>query len=154
LKLGGVEVDAPVVDLSQQKKGSFTDPYVAGNVGAGVLKRFNVTFDYGHQRIIFEPNVNTARPDTCDRAGVWLNRASDGFEVMDVVAGGSAEAAGVKVGFRIAAIDDTPAEKLSLPAVRERFRNEPAGTVVKLTVLEGGARREVTLVLRDLVPRS
>jgi hypothetical protein len=57
LKLGGVEVNAPVVDLSQQKKGSFTDPYVAGNVGGGVLKRFNVTFDYGHQRVIFEPNA-------------------------------------------------------------------------------------------------
>jgi hypothetical protein len=154
LKLGGVEVDAPMVDLSQQKKGAFTDPYVAGNVGAGVLKRFNVTFDYGHQRMIFEPNANAVRPDTCDRAGMWLNRASDGFEVMDVVVGGSAEAAGVKVGYRIAAIDNTPAEKLSLPAVRERFRTEPVGTAVKLMVLEGGERREVTLVLRDLVPRS
>jgi hypothetical protein len=119
LKLGGVEVNAPVVDLSQQKKGSFTDPYVAGNVGGGVLKRFNVTFDYGHQRVIFEPNANVARSDTGDRAGVWLNRAADGFEVADVVAGGPAEAAGVKLGDRIAAIDDTPAEKLSLPAVRE-----------------------------------
>jgi C-terminal processing protease CtpA/Prc len=127
---------------------------VAGNVGAGVLKRFNVTFDYGHQRIIFEPNVNTARPDTCDRAGMWLNRASDGFEVVDVVAGGPAEAAGVKVGYRIAAIDGTPAEKVSLPVVRERFRNGPVGTAVTLTMLAGGERREVTLVLRDLVPRS
>ena len=154
LRLGGVEVDAPMVDLSQQKKGSFTDPYVAGNVGAGVLKRFNVTFDYGHQQMIFEPNANALRPDTWDRAGMWLNSASDGFEVMDVVAGGSAEAAGVKVGYRIAAIDNTPVEKLSLSAVRERFRTEPAGTAVKLTVLEGGKRREVTLVLRDVVPRS
>jgi hypothetical protein len=152
LKLGGVEVDAPVVDLSQQKKGSFTDPYVAGNVGAGVLKRFNVTFDYGHQKIIFEPNANAALPDVCDRAGVWLNRAADGFEVMDVVAGGPAEAAGVRVGNRIAAIDGTPAENLALPAVRERFRTDPVGQAVKLTVLEHGERREVTLVLRDLVP--
>jgi hypothetical protein len=154
LKLGGVEVDAPLVDLSQQKKGSFTDPYVAGNVGAGVLKRFDVTFDYGHQRIIFEPNANAARSDTYDRAGMWLNRASDGFEVADVVAGGPAEAADVKVGYRITAIDDTPAEKLSLPAVRERFRTERVGTAVRLTVLAGGERREATLVLRDLVPRS
>jgi C-terminal processing protease CtpA/Prc len=104
--------------------------------------------------MIFEPNANVARSDTWDRAGMWLNSASDGFEVMDVVAGGSAEAAGVKVGYRIAAIDNTPVEKLSLSAVRERFRTEPAGTAVKLTVLEGGKRREVTLVLRDVVPRS
>jgi hypothetical protein len=154
LKLGGVEVGAPVVDLSQQKKGAFTDPYVAGNVGAGVLKRFNVTFDYGHQTIIFEPNANFARPDTCDRAGMWLNRAADGFEVMDVVEGGPAAAAGVKVGDRIVAIDGTPAEKLPLPEVRERFRTEPVGTAVKLAVLAGGQQREVKLLLRDLVPGS
>ena len=154
LKLGGVEVAGPVVDLSQQKKGAFTDPYVAGNVGAGVLKRFNITFDYGHQRIIFEPNANAARPDTYDRAGMWLNRAADGFEVADVVAGGPADAAGVKVGDQITAIDETPAEKLSLPAVRERLRTEPVGTAVKITVLAGGERREATLVLRDLVPGS
>jgi C-terminal processing protease CtpA/Prc len=81
-------------------------------------------------------------------------RAAGGFEVADVVAGGPAEAADVKLGDRIAAIDDTPAEKLSLPAVRERFRAEPVGTAVKLAVLAGGERREVTLVLRDLIPRS
>ena len=56
-----------------------------------------------------------------------------------MVAGGPAEAADVRVGTRIAAIDGTAAEKLSLPAVRERFRNEPAGTAVKLTLLAGGS---------------
>ena len=154
LKLGGVEVSAPVVDLSQQKKGAFTDPYVAGNVGAGVLKRFNVTFDYGHQRIIFEPNSNASRPDTYDRAGMWINRATDGFEVLDVVAGGPAQAAGLKVGDHISAIDGTPGEKLALPALRERFRTEPAGTRVKLTVLVKGEQRDLELVLRDLVPSA
>ena len=43
LRLGKVEVQAPVTELSLQKKGAFVSPYVAGNVGAGVLKRFNIT---------------------------------------------------------------------------------------------------------------
>lgn len=154
LRLGTLEVAGPVVDLSQQKKGAFIDPYVAGNVGGGVLKRFNVTFDYGRQRLIFEPNANNARPDTYDRAGMWINRGSDGFEVVDVVAGGPAEAAGLKVGDRITAIGGMPAGQLSLPVVRERFRTEPVGTTIKLAVRRNGRPRNLKLVLRDLVPES
>ena len=152
LRLGTLEVAGPLVNLSQQKKGAFTDPYVAGNVGAGVLKRFNVTFDYDRQRLIFEPNANNARPDTYDRAGMWINRTSEGFEVVDVVAGGPAEAAGLKVGDRITAIGGTPADQLSLPAVRERFRTEPVGTTMTLAVRSDGEPRDLNLVLRDLVP--
>jgi len=154
LRLGTVEVSAPVVDLSQQKKGVFTDPYVAGNVGAGVLKRFNVTFDYARQRVIFEPNANNARPDTYDRAGTWINRGPEGFEVMDVTAGGPAEAAGLKLGDRITAVGGMPAGQLSLPALRERFRTEPVGTTIQLAVLRDGASRDLKLVLRDLVPET
>jgi membrane-associated protease RseP (regulator of RpoE activity) len=152
LRLGTLEVVGPVVDLSQQKKGAFIDPYVAGNVGAGVLKRFNVTFDYGRQRLIFEPNANYARPDAYDRAGMWINRGPEGFEVVDVVAGGPAEEAGLKVGDRITAIGGTPAGQLSLPVVRERFRTEPVGTTIKLAATRNGKPRNLKLVLRDLVP--
>ena len=152
LRLGTLEVAGPVVDLSQQKKGAFIDPYVAGNVGAGVLKRFNVTFDYGRQRLIFEPNANYARPDAYDRAGMWINRGPEGFEVVDVVAGGPAEEAGLRVGDRITAIGGTPAGQLSLPVVRERFRTEPVGTTIKLAATRNGKPRNLKLVLRDLVP--
>jgi hypothetical protein len=154
LRLGDIQVDGPVVDLSQQKKGAFTDPYVAGNVGGGVLKRFNITFDYGHKQLFFEPNANNARPDTYDRSGMWLNTCSEGFEVMDVVQGGPADAVGIKVGDRVAAIDGTPAEKLLLPVVRERFRSEPVGSLLALTLITKGGNREISLVLRDLIPGS
>jgi len=152
LRLGTLEVVGPVMDLSQQKKGAFIDPYVAGNVGAGVLKRFNVTFDYGRQRLIFERNANYARPDAYDRAGMWINRGPEGFEVVDVVAGGPADAAGLRVGDRITAIGGTPAAQLSLPVVRERLRTEPVGTTIKLAVTRNGKPRNMKLVLRDLVP--
>jgi hypothetical protein len=154
LRLGGVQVDGPVVDLSQQKKGAFIDPYVAGNVGGGVLKRFNITFDYGHKQLFFEPNANNARPDTYDRSGMWLNTCAEGFEVMDVVKGGPADASGIRVGDRIAAIDGKPAEKLALPAVRAKLRSEPVGTVLALTLITKDGNREVRLVLRDVIPGS
>jgi len=72
--------------------------------------------------------------------------------VVDVVAGGPAEEAGLKVGDRITAIGGTPAGQLSLPVVRERFRTEPVGTTIKLAVKGNGKPRNMKLVLRDLVP--
>lgn len=151
LKLGGVTVESPVTELSLQKQGAFTDPYVAGNVGAGVLKRFNLTFDYTHQQIIFEKNANYAKPDVFDRAGMWTNQEGDAFVVLDVVAEGPAERAGLKPGDKILAIDGKPPKELSLPAARVKFKNDAPGTRIRLNVESGGQKREAVLVLRDLV---
>ena len=151
LKLGGVVVKGVIAELSLSTKGSFIDPYVAGNVGAGVLKRFNIIFDYARQKMILEPNRNAGLPDMYDRAGMWLNRSGDGFVVIDVTAGGPAAEAGIKVGDRIVKLDGQSASELRLGATRSKFRSEPVGTKVKLLVQSDGREREVVLVLRDLI---
>jgi hypothetical protein len=151
LKLGGVVVSEPVVDLSLQTKGAFSDPYVAGNVGAGVLKKFNVIFDYGRQRMIFEPNAGYASRDTYDRTGMWLNLEKDIFKVIDVFAQSPAAEAGLKAGDSILMIDGKTPARLSLVEARTKFRSDPPGTKVKLLILSGGAKREATLILKDLV---
>jgi len=152
LRLGSVEVHNPVTELSIQEKGAFTSPYVAGNVGAGTLKRFNITFDYPHQQLIFEPNANYDKPDVFDRSGMWLNQdeANHTFEVMDVIAGGPAAEAGIKVGDRILSVDGRPSAQITLPDLREKLKSAP-GTKIHLTINSGGQQRDVTLTLRDLV---
>jgi hypothetical protein len=151
LKLGDVTVRAPVTELTLQQKGAFTDPYVAGNVGAGVLKRFNIVFDYGRKRMIFEKNANYAKADAFDRAGMWMNEGEGGFEVMDVFAGSPAAQAGIRVGDTIVAVDGRPVASVTLPGLRQRFRTDPPGTKVTLEVRTAGTEREVSLTLRDLV---
>jgi hypothetical protein len=151
LTLGDVVIEAPVVDLSVQKKGAFSDRYGAGNVGGGVLKRFTVTFDYAAQKVWFEPNASARARDPYDRSGLWLNLAGGAFEVIDVVAGGPGAKAGLAKGDRILAVDGKPAADVTLPAAREKLRTGAPGTKVRLTVESKGARRDVTLVLADLV---
>jgi hypothetical protein len=151
LRLGKVEVKDPITELSLQTKGAFVSPYVAGNVGAGVLKRFNITFDYQHQQLIFEPNANYDKPDVFDRSGMWLNQSGETFEVMDVITGGPAATAGLKTGDKILAIDGHPVSRLSLAAVRVQFKSQPPGTKVRLSVQSGEQKRDVDLVLKDLV---
>ncbi len=151
LRLGSVQVARPVTELSLQKGGAFVDPYIAGNVGAGVLKRFNVTFDYSRQTIVFEPNARNSEPDVYDRSGMWLNRKGSGFEVIDVLPGGPAEQAALRPGDLILAVDGTGADGLLLPDVRSRFRSEVPGTRIRLSVRTGDTTREVVLTLKELV---
>jgi predicted aspartyl protease len=151
LRLGGVEIKSAVAELSLQKKGAFSDEYLAGNVGAGVLKRFTLVFDYGHQKMIFEPNDSYGSPDVFDRSGSWINRDGKAFEVVDVIAGGPAARAGLKAGDRVVAVDGKAAAGMTLPELRARFRTEPAGTHIRLTVQSGGKSQDLTLELADLV---
>ncbi|HSS47726.1 MAG TPA: aspartyl protease family protein [Thermoanaerobaculia bacterium] len=148
LELGSVEVPGPVVDLAQSQKGAFANRYLAGNVGGGVLRRFTVTFDYGKQIVYLEPNANFAQRDEYDKAGMWLNRKGEAFEVMDVTAGGPAAAAGLKVGDALLAVDGKSAKEILLPDLRTRLK---ATGTVRLTVKSGGRTREVAVELRDLV---
>jgi hypothetical protein len=151
LQLGTEEVHNPVTELSVQEKGAFSSPYVAGNVGAGVLKRFNITFDYTHQQLIFERNANYGKPDVFDRSGMWVNQTAGAFEVMDVTAGGPAAAAGIKVGDKIVMVDRHPATEIALPDLRNKFKSDPAGTKVRFSIKSGEQQRDVELVLKDLV---
>jgi hypothetical protein len=151
LKLGSIAIENPVTELSLQTKGAFIDPYVAGNVGAGVLKRFNIIFDYTRQQLIFERNANDSLPDNYDRAGMWLNLENGTFQVADVVAGGPAEQAGLKSGDSILAIEGKTPAQLPLLAARTKFKSDPPGTKVRLVVISAGKKKELTMTLRDLI---
>ncbi len=71
--------------------------------------------------------------------------------MIDVIAGGPAAEAGIRVGDRILAMDGQSTGQLLLPAVRSKFKRSPPGTQVHLTVQSGNSKREVTLTLKDLV---
>lgn len=150
LELGPVEIPALVTGLSTSKRG-FANPDVAGNVGFGVLSRFTVIFDYGRQQLILEKNALYGRPDAYDKSGLWLHAAQDGWNVMEVVADTPAAQAGLAVGDRILAVDGETPAALSLPDLRLKLRDLPAGTSLRLRVRRGDAERDVDLVLRDLL---
>jgi PDZ domain/Aspartyl protease len=148
LTLGDVSVSKPVAYLSQQQKGAFADVYLAGNVGYGVLRQFNITFDYPRQQLFFEKNASYGRPDVADRSGLWLERTKRGFEAVDVVAGSAADEAGLKAGDVIVSIDGKPTSSWHLPDARARLKATP-GTHIRIGVER--IKTEVELKLRDLV---
>ena len=147
--MGPFTVDHPVEEISTDHGGSFSDASLAGNIGAGVLKRYVVTLDYDHSTIYLKPiEGHIADLDTFDRAGFWINTSADGYTVVDVLKGAPAEAAGLKVGDTIVAVDGKSAKDIPLHEIRSRMRDEAPGTVVTFTTKSGAS---VKVTLRDLI---
>lgn len=147
LKLGTVEVPFPVVAIPRPAAGSTMRSDAAGNVGFGVLRQFAMTYDLPNDAIYFERYLNFGTPDVTDRGGLWLERESDGYKVIDVVAGGPAAAAGLKAGDKIVEINGVAWSQAPLPAVRDALRASP-GSRIRLKTAAGV---EATVVLVDLI---
>ena len=150
LKIGSIEAaEHPVVGMGIDKKGALADPTISGNIGGGILKRFVVTFDYANNVMYLKPVTGTVSDlDSYDRAGSWFNIDSDGFKVIDVTRGGPAEAAGLKVGDVIVAVDGKPVSGSALAALRERLRNAAPGSVVTFHLASG---KDMKITLKDQI---
>jgi len=150
LKLGDVTIDHPLTMMSLDTGGSAAAEAFPNNIGGGVLKRFVVTLDYDHYTMYLKPvPPPVADLDTFDRSGIWINSDPQGFKIVEVSRGTPAEAAGLKAGDVIVAVDGKPASAMTLYGLRERLRNQAPGTVVTFS-LKGGAK-DVSVTLRDLV---
>jgi hypothetical protein len=55
-EVGGVTIDAPQVVFSTDDQGALADPWTAGTVGGRFLERFDLIFDYPHDRVGFVPH--------------------------------------------------------------------------------------------------
>jgi C-terminal processing protease CtpA/Prc len=86
--------------------------------------------------------------DTFDRSGMWINRDTEGFKIVDITAKSPAADAGLANGDIVTAVDGKAASGLALPDIRKRLRNDKPGTVVTLAVKGKG---NVKVTLRDLI---
>jgi C-terminal processing protease CtpA/Prc len=153
LAIGPLAVHGPVVELSTDTKGGFAETSLAGNIGAGVLKRYVVTLDYEHRVMYLKPVATPAADlDTFDRSGMWINLADDGgFAIVDATKDAPAAQAGLRVGDEIVAVNGKPASSLKLYEVRQMLRDEAPGTVVTFAVKRGSDTKDVPVTLRDLI---
>lgn len=144
-----VEVHDPVTRISLQTVGFDANRNVSGNIGLGVLKQFNLTFDYPRQRLILEKNHFYGQPDIFNRTGLSLKRDSATWAIRIVYPDSPAEAAGLKPGDKIESIDGLRADQLDEDALAVRLKG-PVGSRMRLVVSDA-ERRTVMLVLRDIL---
>jgi hypothetical protein len=107
--LAGYELhDVPTAFHRDDVGGAFDTAKLAGNLGAGILNRFRVTFDYAHDCLWLEPGANFGEPLLRDRLGLDVWRDGDALVVAFVAPGSPAAAAGWQAEERITALDGAP----------------------------------------------
>jgi hypothetical protein len=150
IRLGTYALKNPLVALSQDKEGSLADDAFV-NMGGNVLSRFTVIIDYTRHEVILEPNSHFAEPFPADASGLILGAGGDDlrtFTVKEVIAGSSADKAGLKSGDIIIAIDGAPASKYVLWEVQNVLKE--SGKEYRLTIQRGGAIVQTQIRLQAL----
>ena len=121
-----------------------------GNLGAEILLRFNVTFDYAHRRMFLEPSRRFADPFEFGMSGMVFHlQGTHALAVRRVLAGSPAASAGVEAGDVIVAIDGKKVADIGVDAVIRALRVD--GKKVAVSILRGGTPRELSIELRRLV---
>jgi hypothetical protein len=136
--------NVPVSIHTADVKGAFDTTRQAGNLGAGILNRFRVLFDYEHDALWLEPGPEFGAPLPRDRAGLNLEREDDVLVVRFVAPGSPAAAAGWQEGDRVRALDGE-AVSPEWWRIAARWARAADGTTARFTLADGSER---TLVLR------
>ncbi|MBV9497153.1 MAG: aspartyl protease family protein, partial [Acidobacteria bacterium] len=108
IELAGMKIDAPITSFSTATSGAEADPNVDGLIGGDILKRFTLTIDYPHERLLLAKNAAFGEPFEFDMSGAYfvaVDEKLDRFRVDNVIAGSPAANAGVAAGDELVSID-------------------------------------------------
>jgi hypothetical protein len=151
-QIGAYTVEEPVALFSQANSKSGASPKIAGEIGGDFLRRFSVVFDFPHQRLILEPNLQINHTAQEDMSGLSILAKGANlkiFEIVQVRPGTPGADAKLKEGDIIAGVDEEAAADLTLSAIRDLFRQ--VGHEYKLLIDRHGQSLTITIKMRRLV---
>lgn len=121
-----------------------------GFIGAEILTRLVVTYDYVQKRMVLERGGMFSDPFEFDMSGMVLAvHGAESRRVDAVLEGSPAEAAGVRAGDVLTAIDGRPIATLGPDGIRDALLRD--GAEVRVTLQRDGATIEKTFRLRRLL---
>ena len=80
-------------------------PFSGGLIGNEILRRFNVTLNYGQREIFLKPNTHFADPFDYSYTGMGIYSINGSVMVEDVIQGSPADKAGLVVGDEIFGVE-------------------------------------------------
>ncbi|MBA9075755.1 MULTISPECIES: aspartyl protease family protein [Rufibacter] len=124
-----------------------------GNLGADVLQRFKVVFDYGNATMLLSPNFKYKKPFYFNLSGMELSSPIPGlnyYTISEVIPDSPAHVAGLKAGDALVTINGIKVADKSLAEVLHFFQSRP-GRNLRLQVRRDTEAFETTLTLRDVI---
>ena len=153
LRMGPFTMKEPVVTLSRSKSGVLAGSDYDGIIGAEILRRFKVIFDYSRQRMIVEPNAYLNEPYNYDMSGLVLVAEGPRFKtykILQVLDRSPAAESGLQKDDEIRVINGQPASNFTLEQIRQMFTQQ-AGVEYKLGIQRNNQLLTVVLKLRKLI---
>jgi hypothetical protein len=152
LKIGPFTLREPVVGFSRAQAGSLAQGEFSGILGAEILRRFRVIFDFSRERIILEPNEILNQPFRYDASGIRLRSAGADFHdyvVTGVIDNSPATEAGLQQGDLLIEIRGKPARQSSLGEILDTLKRD--GATERLKIQRGSKLLEISLRLHQLI---
>lgn len=152
LTLGKLVIAEPLVYLSQDTGGALASSDFDGIIGADLLRKFKVIFDYPRHRLIFEKTPNSLQRIEYDMSGIRLRAGGTDlrtFTVSQVLEDSPAAEAGLREGDVFTHINGTAASKFTLDEIYEMLKQP--GRQFKLKFRRNGEPFFVKITTRRLV---
>lgn len=151
LNLGGISlanVVATFPDREHQHPGGMNSRN--GNLGDGVLNRFNVIFDYAHERMLLVPNEQFGDPFEWNMSGMRLEAGEDAsLRIDSIIQNSPAAKAGLAVDDVVTHVNGRAVTSEDMFELREQMKQ--AGEILEIAVTRAGKPLEVKLKLRRMV---
>jgi TPR repeat protein len=147
LVLGGLTLPNAQVDLNASNQGALTN--IGGTIGGEIWRRFDVVYDFPHQRIYLQKNAEFAAPYNYATAGMHVVATGANYDTLtihEILPGSPGEAAGFQTGDVIVKIDEVAESPPTLKTVYPLIHTP--GTY-HLTVRRGDATVPLVLELKD-----
>lgn len=151
-QIGPYTVEAALVVFSRENPPVSHDAKLAGEIGAEMLRRFGVVFDYPRQQIFLAPNSEFNSEDFEDMSGLTITAGGPNlkrFEITDVRPFTPGADAGLRKGDIIEGINGEAAADLSLPDIRSLFRQ--LGPPLELVLTRNGKTFKASLQMHRLL---
>lgn len=154
MRLGRFDVGNAIAGkpLDTNTTGVLASPEFDGVIGAGILRRFKVIFDYSRERMILEPNKHFKEAYEYDMSGMLLIVDRSNFTtilVRRVNENSPASAKGVQAGDMILSINGKSTDKFTLDEVRQLFKLERRS--FRLSIKRGGQIIQVKIKTEKLI---
>lgn len=122
-------------------------PYMGGLIGNDILRRFNVIINYAKSDIYITPNSHYGDSFDYSYSGVELYLIEGMILVGDVAKGSPAEAAGLKEGDQVLAVNRNFSQNLNQYKIAMQSPNER----IKIIYRRGGVINEVEFKVKSIL---
>lgn len=147
LALGDFQLAKPVAAVPTTVAGTLAQPGVTGIIGADVLRRFTVIWDYRDAAMWLTPNTAFQDSFEADASGLSLRNAPRGITAVAVMTGSPAMRAGIEAGDVVLGVDGKESTRLS--DLKRRLTQ--AGQTVTMFLGRNGKRKTVHVKLERMV---